>query len=90
MALNMDALGKPIGPITRHYDWKDVVLYALGVGAGFDDLDYAYEKNLKVIPTFSIAMIFDFLGQIAAASNINLAGSRNSSFTGPSPHRAAS
>ncbi len=74
MALNMDALGKPIGPITRHYDWKDVVLYALGVGAGFDDLDYAYEKNLKVIPTFSIAMIFDFLGQIAAASNINLAG----------------
>jgi NAD(P)-dependent dehydrogenase (short-subunit alcohol dehydrogenase family)/acyl dehydratase/putative sterol carrier protein len=74
MALNMDALGKPIGPITRHYDWKDVVLYALGVGAGFDDLDYAYEKNLKVIPTFSIAMIFDFLGSIAAASNINLAG----------------
>jgi NAD(P)-dependent dehydrogenase (short-subunit alcohol dehydrogenase family)/acyl dehydratase/putative sterol carrier protein len=74
MALNMDALGKPIGPITRSYDWKDVVLYALGVGAGFDDLDYAYEKNLKVIPTFSIAMIFDFLGQVAAASNINLAG----------------
>ena len=74
MALNMDALGKPIGPITRHYDWKDVVLYALGVGAGFDDLDYAYERNLKVIPTFSIAMIFDFLGQVAAASNINLAG----------------
>ncbi|PKN60662.1 MAG: short-chain dehydrogenase [Deltaproteobacteria bacterium HGW-Deltaproteobacteria-11] len=74
MALNMDALGKPIGPITRRYDWKDVVLYALGVGAGFDDLDYAYEKNLKVIPTFSIAMIFDFLGQVAAASNINLAG----------------
>lgn len=74
MALNMDALGKPIGPITRRYDWKDVVLYALGVGAGFEDLDYTYEKNLKVIPTFSIAMIFDFLGQVAAASNINLAG----------------
>ncbi|MFH1079923.1 MAG: SDR family NAD(P)-dependent oxidoreductase [Pseudomonadota bacterium] len=74
MALNMDALGKPIGPITRRYDWKDVVLYAIGVGAGFDDLDYVYEKNLKVIPTFSIAMIFDFLGQVAAASNINLAG----------------
>ena len=74
MALNMDALGKPIGPVTKHYDWKDVVLYALGVGAGFDDLDYTYEKNLKVIPTFSIATIFDFLGHIAVASNINLAG----------------
>ena len=74
MALNMDALGKPIGPVTKHYDWKDVVLYALGIGAGFDELDYTYEKNLKVIPTFSIASIFDFLGHIAAASNINLAG----------------
>jgi NAD(P)-dependent dehydrogenase (short-subunit alcohol dehydrogenase family)/acyl dehydratase/putative sterol carrier protein len=74
MALNMDALGKPIGPVTKHYEWKDVVLYALGVGAGFDDLDYVYEKDLKVIPTFSIATIFDFLGHIAAASNINLAG----------------
>ena len=74
MALNMDALGKPIGPVTKHYDWKDIVLYALGIGAGFDELDYTYEKNLKVIPSFSIATIFDFLGQIAAASNINLAG----------------
>ncbi len=70
----MDALGKPIGPVTKHYDWKDIVLYALGIGAGFDELDYTYEKNLKVIPSFSIATIFDFLGQIAAASNINLAG----------------
>ena len=74
MALNMDVLGKPIGPVTKHYDWKDIVLYALGIGAGFDELDYTYEKNLKVIPSFSIATIFDFLGQIAAASNINLAG----------------
>ena len=74
MALNMDAIGKKIGPMTKDYDWKDVVLYALGVGAGFDELDYTYEKNLKVIPSFSIAAIFDFLGQVGVASNINLAG----------------
>ena len=57
MALNMDAIGKKIGPLRKNYDWKDVVLYALGVGSGFDDLDYTYEMDLKVIPTFSIAMI---------------------------------
>jgi acyl dehydratase len=74
MALNMDALGKPIGPIQRTYTWKDVILYALGVGAGYAELDYCYEKRLKVIPSFSIAMIFDFLSQVAVASGVNLAG----------------
>ena len=74
MALNLDAVGKPIGPITREYTWRDVVLYALGVGAGFDDLDYCYENSLKVIPSFSIAAVFDFLSQIGLASNVNLAG----------------
>ena len=74
MALNMDAIGKPIGPMKRDYTWKDAVLYALGVGAGFSELDYCYEKDLKVIPSFSIAMIFDFLSQAAIASGVNLAG----------------
>ncbi|MEZ4549171.1 MAG: MaoC family dehydratase N-terminal domain-containing protein [Desulfobacterales bacterium] len=41
----------------------------------FSDLDYCYEKNLKVIPIFSIATtIFDFLSHYAANANINLAG----------------
>jgi hypothetical protein len=46
MALNMDAIGKPIGPMKRDYTWKDAVLYALGVGAGFSELDYCYEQPL--------------------------------------------
>jgi NAD(P)-dependent dehydrogenase (short-subunit alcohol dehydrogenase family)/acyl dehydratase/putative sterol carrier protein len=74
MALNMDAIGKPIGPMKRDYTWKDAVLYALGVGAGFSELDYCYEKDLKVIPSFAIAMIFDFFFEAATASGINLAG----------------
>jgi NAD(P)-dependent dehydrogenase (short-subunit alcohol dehydrogenase family)/acyl dehydratase/putative sterol carrier protein len=74
MALNMEAIDKKIGPLKKNYDWKDVILYALGVGAGFDELDYTYEKNLKVIPSFSIAAIFDFLGHVGVASNLNLAG----------------
>ncbi len=74
MALNLDVVGKPIGPVTREYSWKDVVLYALGVGAGFDDLDYCYEKDLRVIPSFSIAAVFDFFSHVGSTSNVNLAG----------------
>jgi len=74
MALNLDAIGKKIGPFTKDYTWKDTVLYALGVGAGFADLDYCYEKNLKVLPSFAITTIYDLIPELAAASNINLAG----------------
>ncbi len=74
MALNLDAIGKKIGPFTKDYTWKDTVLYALGVGAGFSDLDYCYEKNLKVIPTFAITTIYDLMPELATASNVNLAG----------------
>jgi NAD(P)-dependent dehydrogenase (short-subunit alcohol dehydrogenase family)/acyl dehydratase/putative sterol carrier protein len=74
MALNLDAIGKPIGPLTKDYSWKDVVLYALGVGAGFEELEYCYEHQLKVIPSFSIACAFDFLAQVAISANVNVAG----------------
>ncbi|MGD2099195.1 MAG: SDR family NAD(P)-dependent oxidoreductase [Desulfobacterales bacterium] len=74
MALNMDAIGKKIGPYTKDYTWKDCVLYALGVGAGFSDLDYCYEKDVKVIPSFAITTAYDLMPELAAASNLNLAG----------------
>ncbi|MHC4487457.1 MAG: SDR family NAD(P)-dependent oxidoreductase, partial [Planctomycetota bacterium] len=74
MALNLDAVGKKIGPTTKAYTWKDAVMYALGVGAGFSDLEYCYEKDLKVIPSFGITTIYDFMPQLAITSNVNLAG----------------
>ena len=74
MALNLEAIGKKIGPFSKNYTWKDPVLYALGVGAGFSDLDYCYEKDLKVIPSFGITTMYDFMPQLAATSNVNLAG----------------
>ena len=74
MALNLDAIGKRIGPFTKDYTWKDAVLYALGVGAGFSDLDYCYEKDLKVIPSYGITTLYDFMTELAATSNVNLAG----------------
>lgn len=74
MALNLDTIGKKLGPITKTYHWRDVVLYALGVGAGFDDLDYCYENRLKVIPSFSIGTVFEFLAQAGLTSGADLSG----------------
>jgi NAD(P)-dependent dehydrogenase (short-subunit alcohol dehydrogenase family)/acyl dehydratase len=74
VALNLDAIGKKIGPFTKEYTWKDTVLYALGVGAGFSELDYCYEKDLKVIPSFAITTIYDLMPELATATNVNLAG----------------
>ena len=74
MSLNLDAVGKKIGPFTKDYKWKDPVLYALGVGAGFSDLEYCYEKDLKVIPSFGITTMYDFMPELATTSNVNLAG----------------
>jgi acyl dehydratase len=74
MALDLTAVGKPLGPFVREYQWKDVVLYALGVGAGFPELEYCYEKRLKVIPTFAIAAVFDVFFHVAKAANVHLPG----------------
>jgi len=74
MTLNPAAIGKRIGPLTKEYNWKDVVLYALGVGAGFQDLEYCFENRLKVIPSFSIATVFEFLAEVALNSKADLTG----------------
>ncbi|MBP1741247.1 MAG: putative dehydrogenase like protein, partial [Deltaproteobacteria bacterium] len=74
MALNLEAIGKKIGPLTKAYTWKDAVTYALGVGAGFSELQYCYEKDLKVLPSFSIVTLYDFMPLVADESKVNLAG----------------
>ena len=44
--------GKRMEPRYLEYNWRDIVLYALAVGAKRDDLQYLYEKKLKAIPTY--------------------------------------
>jgi len=69
VALNLDVIGKTLGPMTWSYDEDAVILYALGVGSGIDELDFVYEKNLKVIPTFAtlpfVPLMLDILGPAA-------------------------
>lgn len=45
-------IGQKMEPRYMEYNWRDVSLYALAVGAKREDLQYVYEKNLKAIPTY--------------------------------------
>ncbi|MGV3634866.1 MAG: MaoC/PaaZ C-terminal domain-containing protein [Pseudorhodoplanes sp.] len=63
----------------RRYSEKDVMLYALGVGLGHDpldgrELDFVYEKNLKVLPTFPVVLGFEpfLLRDIDAGINFEM------------------
>jgi len=75
MGLNLDLVGKKTDPMTTTYTWKDVVLYALGVGASLpDDLDYLFEMSgPKVLPTFAVVPSFDALLKVALKLGANMA-----------------
>ncbi len=54
-------LALKIPEVEQTYTDKDAILYALGVGLGYDPLDieqlaFLYEKNLKVLPTFAAVL----------------------------------
>ena len=74
MSIDKASIGKTIGPIFRDYTWKDAALYALSVGAGFGELEYCYEKKLKILPTFTMASIFDMFFMSARQAGANLQG----------------
>ena len=65
------ALGHEFAPSKGAYTKDDVILYHLGVGAGdpptdANELEYTYEKNLKVLPSFGVIPVF---GAIAGIGN---------------------
>jgi acyl dehydratase len=58
MPLNPDAVGKLGKPSKRSWTSKDALLYAVGVGAGTDELAYTTENTKEtaqqVLPTFAV------------------------------------
>jgi len=72
MAPNIDFIGKTTEPITYTYTKDTMILYALGIGAGIEDLDFIYEKRLKVFPTFAVVPFMStFFNSFMPAANIN-------------------
>jgi acyl dehydratase len=61
------ALAAKFEPTTSSYSVDDVILYHLGIGAGVpatdaNELEYTYEKNLKVLPSFGVVPVFSAMG----------------------------
>jgi acyl dehydratase len=53
--LNLEVIGDVVQS-SREYSWKDVILYALGIGAQTNELAFIYERNpggLKTFPSFA-------------------------------------
>jgi acyl dehydratase len=75
MALNLEIVGKPIETEPFRYGPDQTMLYALGIGAGPKELDFIYEKNLKVYPTFAVVpFLAGIFGPFMNKLNVNLAG----------------
>ena len=54
--LDLSLIGKKLDETVFKYKWKDVVLYALGIGAQADELLFVYEGvtgGLKVFPSYA-------------------------------------
>lgn len=54
MALDPRAVGQEGGPVERSWNSRDCLLYAVGVGAGLEELQFSTEKNQQVLPTFAV------------------------------------
>jgi hypothetical protein len=58
LAINPNAVGSKPGPVVPEWDSKDRLLYAMGVGAGTDQLAFIAENTVSlphsVWPTFAV------------------------------------
>lgn len=60
MALRPDSVGFVTEPVVHRYGWKDVVLYALSIGATLDELDFLYEaRGPLVYPCYAVIPAFE-------------------------------
>ncbi len=72
MAIDPSAVvGKQLAEQSFEYNERDLMLYALGAGCTTDELDFVYEKNLKVLPTFAVIPAFPVMMGIGQVVEIN-------------------
>src|SRR5262245_31127614 len=60
MPINPDAVGATSDPVQVEWNSKDALLYAVGIGAGTDELSYTTENTSnvaqQVFPTFPVVI----------------------------------
>jgi len=89
MPVNLDVIGKKLDASVYDYGEKDVILYALGVGCGRENLKFVYEQDLQVLPTFAVIPAFPALFAMGSAMQVNpmmvLHGEQRIELHGPIP-----
>ena len=89
MPVDLSMVGKKLSPTRFTYTERDVMLYALGVGAGTDELHFTYERDLKVLPTFGVVPAFPALFSMGSVMSVNpmmvLHGEQRIELHGPIP-----
>lgn len=67
--LGPDVVGTGLTATTFEYTDRDVMLYALGIGAS--EMEFVYERGLKVIPSFAVIPAFPALMGMTGAVEVN-------------------
>jgi acyl dehydratase len=88
MPLDPSLVGIPSAPASFEYTWEDTVLYALGVGAKREELEYLYEgRGPKVLPSFAVvpkfAPMLDLLTKTGADLGMLVHGSERVTLHAP-------
>ncbi len=74
MSLDLGSVGFATEPHPFSYDFKTVVLYALGIGAKKNELDYLYEaRGPKVFPTFAVVPTYPVMWALLEKTRASLA-----------------
>jgi acyl dehydratase len=88
MPIDPSAVGAKGEPARRSWSSVDCLLYALGVGAGVDELRFSTEKDQQVLPTFAVmvgmgGIPFDKIGKFNPAMLVH--GEQSIEVNGPIP-----
>ncbi len=65
---------------SQHAEWgpDNIILYHLGLGAGFEkptdakELEYTYEQNLKVLPSYGVIPVFSALSGLGEIPGVEI------------------
>jgi acyl dehydratase len=71
MPIDLSYIGRKLGGVTQSWNQKDVMLYALGIGCGREELPFVYERELKVLPTFAVIPAFPAMLNLGGAMQVN-------------------
>ena len=74
MGINPNSVGATSGPVTQKWVDRDTLLYAVGVGAGLDELAFTTENShgidQQVLPTYAV-IACGSLGAIGKVGDVN-------------------